>query len=98
MKKGELQFSTVVYAILALLVLAVVIGIFFFLSKNPIEGLFNIGENAHDQGDDAIIKINNILGGCDPAVEDEPKCMFGKSVECGTDNKWEIVGECKDDE
>jgi hypothetical protein len=92
-KKGDLQFSTLVYAILALFTLAVIIGVFYFLTKGPISGLFNLGQNTQDQGDETIIKINNVLGGCNPAKKDT-KCALGKTVECDDKGKWVITGDC----
>jgi hypothetical protein len=92
-KRAELQFSTIVYAILALVTLAVVIAVFYTLTKGPISGLFNQGENVKNQGDVTIIKINNVLGGCDPA-DTQTRCMLGKTVQCDDKGKWVIKGDC----
>ena len=94
MSKGELQWSTIVYAILALVVLAVIIGVFYFLTKGPIKGLFGLGDDATQKTNELTLKINNLLGGCDPAKDADVKCSFGKQVKCGDDGKWAIVGDC----
>ena len=89
-------FSTIKNAILVLIVLVVVISVFYILLKGPIEALKNTGDDVSGQGDDIVIRINNLLGGCDPD-EDEPRCSFGKEVECDVDGKWIVVGDCKED-
>lgn len=95
-KRADLQWSTIVYAIIAILVLVVAIAIFYSLTKGPIIGIFGFGNNAQQQTNELTIKINNVLGGCDHTTDTKTRCSFGKLVQCDEDDKWAIKGDCED--
>ncbi len=95
--RAELQFTTVVYAILALVVLIVIIGVFYLLIKGPLAGLLGIGQQAGDQGDTVMVTLKNIFGGCKYG-EDKEWCSFGKRVECDSKGVWVTKGDCTEAE
>jgi hypothetical protein len=92
LKKAQAEtFWTIKNAILALIVLAVVIGVFFLLIRGPLKTIFNIGEETSESGNPIIIKLINFFGGCEQ--EGEQRCSFSKNVEC-QEGKWVVIGEC----
>jgi len=93
-KRGQGTFFTIKNALLTLVVIAVVIGVFYVLLKEPIKGLLGIGEATANPNDELILKINNLLGSCNPDENKEPRCSFQKSVQCDAEGKWIVVGDC----
>jgi len=85
-KKADLTFSPLVYAILALVILAVCIGVFYALTKGPLAGIFGIGEQTQDSSDDTLDELTITLGTCEPP---DQKCWIGKEYICNSAHKWE---------
>jgi hypothetical protein len=91
-KKGDADtLATVKNAILVLIVLAVVIAVFYILTKAPIEGLKKIGDDTSGQTDDTLSGLDKIFGGC--GKEGETKCSFEKKYIC-QNSKWVSNGDC----
>lgn len=94
-KKAQADsFNTIKNAILVLLVLVVVAGVFYVLMKEPIKRLFQLGEEPGNQDDQASEQLSNIFGGCDSEKDTEERCSLGNVVKC-ENNRWVVVdGKC----
>ncbi|MBD3204000.1 hypothetical protein GF327_06880 [Candidatus Woesearchaeota archaeon] len=65
MKKSEMTLNIVVYAILAMIILLVSIGVFFYLTKTPITSIFQIGEDVGGKSEEAVENLGNFFGECE---------------------------------
>jgi hypothetical protein len=87
MKKADITFTQVVYAVMALLVIVVCIFVFFYLTKTPLSRIWQIGQDTGNNNDDSWNGLNIILNSCKST--DTPKCVSGFSYRCNSENKWE---------
>ncbi len=85
-KKAEMTFNSLVYAILAIVVLVVIIGVFFLLTKGPFKNIWSIEEDAGNQNTNAWDNLVGALIKC--KQEEPPKCVSGFKQVC-TEGKWE---------
>jgi hypothetical protein len=93
-KKAEGTFWTIKNAILVLIVIVVVIAVFYMLIRGPVGALKGTGDDVTNPSDDIILKINNLLGGCNPDTDVGTRCSFSKLVQCDAEGKWIVVGDC----
>ena len=91
-RKAEIEFSTLVYAALALIVLVVVIGVFFALTNPSFGSLFGIVKDTTKDTQDSTNELSIAIGNCDT---DEEICFSGSQYVCGSNRKWEKTeNEC----
>ncbi|MEK6916118.1 MAG: hypothetical protein AABW92_00075 [Nanoarchaeota archaeon] len=92
MRKAEIEFSTIVYAALALIVLVVVIGVFFALTNPSFRSLLGIVEDTSQNSQDSTNWLAISIGRCDTGKE---VCFSGSKYTCNSNNKWEKTdNEC----
>jgi hypothetical protein len=84
-KKAELTFTPVVYAILALIILAVCITIFFLLTNTPFKNIFNIENNVTNSN--PIDDVSALINKCNPG--DSNKCISNHLYRCNSEKRWE---------
>ncbi|MBN2368477.1 hypothetical protein JXC34_05655 [Candidatus Woesearchaeota archaeon] len=87
-KKAELAWENIVKALLALIILAVVLGVFYLLFRPAIDGIFGIETESKQSGGGIIEDIRNMFGGsCEGKP---PKCnkLSGYCSVC-EDGEWE---------
>ena len=90
-KKSELTFSPIVYAVLALVLIAVCILVFLSLTDTPLKSFFNIGEEVGNESNQAVNGLDDLIK-CDPGDE---KCVGTKLKICNSEGKWEETeNEC----
>lgn len=92
-KKASIMFSPIIYLILTLILLAVLIGVFFFMTGGSFKSLFGIEEATIDNSEDSLNDLTVLFSKCDPG--ESPKCVSKKVYVCNEKSKWELTeSEC----
>jgi hypothetical protein len=91
MRKAEFTFSPIVYAVLALIILVVCIGIFFVLTKGPLASVFGIVDETDKQSEDSIGMLSILFNRCETG---DDGCYNGKSYICENERWKKTEDDC----